>query len=125
MATRLANRRSTALNLGQARRHPVCYAVGMRLWWTCVLWAVWGCYSPTLPLPPPSPPSEASAGTNLVHLTGGPNSAEAGAILLVRNNDPQFKNNAIAATIVRSDGSWDLVVYAVRNDTLEIWQQVG
>ena len=97
-------------------------------WWWCALLAVGvGCYSPTLPLPPPLAPSEDSVGTNLVHLHGGMNSVNSNATVLIENlYDLQFNNTQrVTATLANPDGSWDATVFAVKNDTLEIWQIVG
>ena len=75
-------------------------------------WRWWEfAYSPSLPLPPPSPPDEASAGPNLVHLHGSANSVEAGSVVLIINYDPQFTHTQQAtATLANSDGSWDATV---------------
>ncbi len=88
---------------------------------------VMGCYSPTLPLPPPSDPSETNGGApNLVKLHGAANSAEPSAIILIINTDTTFNDQQRAtATIVNTDGSWDALVFAVKNDVLNISQQVG
>ena len=99
----------------------------MLLRWTCVLCAVAGCYSPTLPLPPPAAPSEESAGPTQVHLHGAAGSALAGAIVLIQNQyDPQFNaQQQVTATKANPDGSWDAIVYAVKNDVLVIQEIDG
>lgn len=127
MATLLAFVSRKLLNLARVHRHSVCYHVGMPRWSWCVLLAASvGCYSPTLPLPPPLAPSEESAGTNLVHLHGGINSVNSDATVLIQNNDTQFmRSQQITATLPNPDGSWDATVFAVKGDTLEIWQIVG
>ncbi len=92
---------------------------------------VLGCMSPTLPLPPPAAPSEESGQTaGTVHLHGGPGGAEPNATLLIRNNYPNASETLtleqqVHATLVATDGSWDATVYAVKGDTLNIWQEFG
>jgi len=88
-----------------------------------------GCYSPTLPLPPPSPPDE-SAGTEpqTIILTGGPGSVEANSLVLIQNMDTATfnKNQQVTGTIANADGSWGpTTVPAIKNDVLIISYTVG
>jgi hypothetical protein len=137
VATVLASGREKTLEIEEAPRHRVCYAVGMRWVW-CAIFPVLlgGCLSPTLPLPPPSPPTE-NAGTepNTIILTG---TADPDAVILIVNNDPMFEstdageaqcngapNCQVAATRADNAGNWTATVFAVKNDILEISEQIG
>jgi hypothetical protein len=108
----------------------------MRSGWRCVLLAVVAafaiaCMSPTLPLPPPEPPSDtAGAVVGTVHLHGNANSVQPNAIVLIINNYPNPSENltneqSAAATRANLDGSWDATVYAVKGDVLQISQLLG
>jgi hypothetical protein len=133
VATMLASRDEKTLEIGEAPRHRVCYAVGMRWVWCAIVPVLLGaCLSPTLPLPPPSPPSE-SDGTepNTIILTG---TAPPEAVILIVNNDPMFASTAqcngalncqVTATRVDTAGNWMATVFAVKNDVLEISEQIG
>lgn len=132
VATWLAGRAPIKAKLGAARRHRVCYDVGMRFGWRSVVvgiavaFAV-ACTSPTLPLPPPGAPSE-SAGTTVgtVVLHGGVNAAQPNAIILVKNDNPALTNaQKVTATEANADGTWDATVFAVKNDVLHISQIIG
>ncbi len=82
-----------------------------------------GCNSPTLPLPPPSLPSESvGADPGTIKLTGGMNSVVGGSIVLVVNYNPVEK---AWVTVANADGTYELTVNAVKNDTLHITELVG
>lgn len=82
-----------------------------------------GCTSPTLPLPPPAYPSEsAGADPGTVRLTGGVNSVVGGSIVLVVNYNPVEK---AWVTVANADGSYELIVNAVKGDTLHLTELVG
>ena len=100
----------------------------MRFGWRSILLAVTAalalaCTSPTLPLPPPAAPTE-TAGTEpgTVVLSGA--GAEPDAFIIVHNLN-QNANPPIVGTIVGADGKWSVVVFAVKGDVVQIWQETG
>ena len=128
VATELAyNAKSKRKNASTAR-HSACYSVGMRFGWRSILFAVTAalalaCTSPTLPLPPPSAPTEtAGAQTGTVTLSG--KGAEPGATIIVHNLNPNA-NPPIVGTVVAQDGTWSVLVFAVQGDVVQIWQESG
>ncbi len=132
VATMLATADEKKLEIDEAHRHRVCYVVGMRWVW-CALFPVLlgGCLSPTLPLPPPEPPTE-MAGTepNTIILTG---TGTPEATMLIINDDPMFAAGQqcgqdscqVTATQVSSAGVWKVTVFAVKNDDLQIIELIG
>jgi len=123
LPTRLTTTSAIQLKNGMRTRHPVCYTVGMRLGWSFVLLLALGCTSPTLPLPPPEAPTEsAGADPQTVILVGA--HATPGGLMIVVNENTNYATPA-AAAIVKSDGTWTATVNAVKNDVLQIYEQVG
>ncbi len=90
-----------------------------------------GCMSPTLPLPPPEPPTDtAGATTGMVHLHGAAGSVQANALVIILNNYPTppevlTSEQSATATRANADGSWDADVWAVKGDHLEIFELFG
>jgi hypothetical protein len=108
----------------------------MRSGWRSILLAVVavlaiGCMSPTLPLPPPGPPSDSAGATvGTIHLHGNANSVQPNAIVLIVNNYPNASESltneqSVTATRANLDGSWDATVYAIKGDVLQILQLFG
>jgi hypothetical protein len=127
LATWLAKRLPNRLKISSTGRHYACYTVGMRFGWRSILFAVaavvaLGCTSPTLPLPPPSAPSE-TAGTEpgTYVLTGS--GAVPGAFLFVY--DASAPTDQIVGTVVAKDGTWTVTVTATKGDVVQIWQETG
>ena len=100
--------------------------------WKCVLAIAaltLGCYSPTLPLPPPAAPSQSDGvqpGTIHLHGTG----VEANAIVVIRNNYPTppevlTNEQKVFATLADEQGTWDADPFAAKGDVLTIWQEFG
>ncbi len=93
----------------------------------CVMASPLACLSPTLPLPPPDAPVIVP-GTDADHveLHAGCSAAEPNAILIIINTNPQVPNDlSVSGSRASSCGSWDAMVYAHANDTLQVIQQVG
>jgi hypothetical protein len=118
--------------IDEAPLHRVCYVVGMRwVWCAFIPVLLGGCLSPTLPLPPPAPPTE-MAGTepNTIILSG---TGTPEATILIINNDPMFESGQlcgeascqVTATQVDSGGVWTVKVFAVKNDELNITELIG
>jgi hypothetical protein len=86
-----------------------------------------GCASPTLPLPPPEPPSqEAGFDADHVKLYAGCGNVAGGAIIVVVNvNTSVPGDQAVSGAIASSCGSWDAMVYAHRGDVLQVTQELG
>ena len=82
-----------------------------------------GCTSPTLPLPPPSSPTE-SAGTQPGTVVLSGDGAIPGAFIIVRNLDPAANPEGVLTT-VGQDGKWSVIVFAVKGDGVQIWQETG
>jgi hypothetical protein len=106
----------------------------MRLRWSSILFAalcaaIVGCLSPTLPLPPPATPMQSDgAQPGTIHLHGV--GVEANALVIIRNNFPNASENLtkqeqVGITLADAQGVWDADVFAVKGDTLEIWQDLG
>ena len=98
--------------------------------WKCVLASaalMLGCYSPTLPLPPPAAPAQGDGALpGQIHLHGV--GVEANAIVVVRNNYPNevlTNEQKVTATLADAQGVWDADAYAVKGDVLTIWQEFG
>ena len=93
----------------------------------CVAAAALGCLSPTLPLPPPGEPSQsASADPNKVHLHGMTGDVPAGSTILVYNKYANPSENLgddqmVTATLAHADGSWDADIFAIKGDTVTIY----
>lgn len=128
MATELAKTWEFTPKKPSTARHFACYIVGMRFGWrsilvlTAVAFAV-ACTSPTLPLPPPAAPTE-SAGTQPGTVTLSGVGAEPGAFIDVHNLNPNA-NPPLVGTIVGQDGKWSVLVFAVKGDVVQIWQESG
>jgi hypothetical protein len=85
-----------------------------------------GCTSPTLPLPPPSAPSILAGSTpDTVTLTSL-NGVEPNALVLVVNRNLDLpRSQRVSATLADEQGSWELEVFAVAGDLLDISQESG
>jgi hypothetical protein len=85
------------------------------------------CASPTLPLPPPETPDlTPGVDTDHVTLSGGCNSAEPDAVIVIINTNTSVPDDqAVSGSVVGSCGSWDASVFAHDGDVLEITQEVG
>ena len=77
------------------------------------------CVSPTLPLPPPQDPTLTNSGNGMYHLHGAPNSAEAGALVLVINDFAGPIDRGVISTS-NPDGSWDADIAGKKGDVLTI-----
>lgn len=84
------------------------------------------CTSPTLPLPPPTPPSMSTGSEpDFVHLSS-PNGAEPNALVVIVNRNTDLpRNQRVTGTIADENGSWDVDVRAKPNDVLDISQESG
>lgn len=92
---------------------------------TCVFSSQWvGCYSPTLPLPPPvegSIEATLEASGDSVEVVGKNNSVEPHALVTCFNN-----RTGTGVVIVANDkGAFSTKLAAGSGDTVEIWQRVG
>jgi hypothetical protein len=127
--TKLAKTMQSKPKIEDVARLAVCYAVGIMVRWISIFGAVLllgSCTSPTLPLPPPEPPTD-SAGTTpgTVHLTSI-NGAEANALILIINQNPAVPNDQkVGGTFADAAGTWDANVFATHGDVLNISQQFG
>ncbi len=83
------------------------------------------CASPTLPLPPPAVPTIGPGPmAGQVHLASPCGGAEAGAtVLVINNNEPSAQRDAV--TVSDNCGSWSLDAYANKGDYLPVQQIVG
>jgi hypothetical protein len=87
----------------------------------CVL----ACASPTLPLPPPSPPVVSPEANGMVHLAST-SGAEPNAIIVIYNANPNVPlDKRVGGAQADANGSWDADVFATHGDLLEISQQFG
>jgi len=80
-----------------------------------------GCLSPSLPLPPPTEPSQSQStlGADYVHLKGV--GAETSAAVIIQNlGAPSDK--AISGAIPDAQGNWEKDIYAHKGDVVHIWQ---
>jgi hypothetical protein len=78
-----------------------------------------GCYSPTLPLPPPLKPTIEPTGTDSYRITGGvtPN-----AVVLARNERTWLIDGQQTGSL----GFYDFVLHnAQAGDAIELWYEVG
>ena len=86
------------------------------------------CESPTLPLPPPEPPTQ-TPGVDADHitLTAGCGGAEAGALILIINQTLEIsaRKMAVGGSIADGCGAWDASVFAHTGDILAISQESG
>jgi len=87
-----------------------------------------GCMSPTLPLPPPAQPSElADTDPATVTLHGAKGTVPPGSTIIVYNLTPSNATETlddtqkVTATIVHDDGSWDATIFAMKGDTVTIF----
>ncbi len=89
--------------------------------------SVFACASPTLPLPPPEPPTEAAGpDADHVRLSSTCGGAQPYAIIIVVNENITVPGDkAVGGSIADGCGGWDAVVYAHSGDVLEVSQQVG
>lgn len=87
---------------------------------------LFGCASPTLPLPPPNAPQfSPSSEPGKVHLrsTGG---AEPNAVVVVINRSPDVPLNLrVGGAQADEHGSWETDVVAKQGDYLDITQEFG
>ena len=108
-------------------RHGTCYAgcvmtAGSLRSLLCLVLALAGCNSPTLPLPPPAPPAVTSV-TNLngqAVILGDQNAVEPRAHVWCVNQ----VNKSSADSVADAYGSYLLSVLAATGNTVECWQQV-
>jgi hypothetical protein len=99
--------------------------------WKFVLIAVaalaLACLSPTLPLPPPDAPTQSlGPQPGMVHFHGI--GVEANTMVISRSNFPNPSENLtdqqrVAITLADAQGVWDMDVWAVKGDVLEVWQE--
>jgi hypothetical protein len=84
------------------------------------------CTSPTLPLPPPTPPSVTTGSQpDFVHLSSQ-NGAEPNALIIIVNRNTDLpRHQRVTGTIADENGSWDVDVRAKTNDVLDISQESG
>ena len=116
--------------IGSTARHSICYTVGMLRGWKCIFVGVavafaFGCMSPTLPLPPPAAPSEL-ADTDPTKVTLHGTNAQPASTIIIYNLNPQASENLnetqkVTATLVREDGTWDATIFAMKGDTVTIY----
>lgn len=102
--------------LGSALRAVLCAVVALMV----------ACLSPTLPLPPPTPPTVfvgTEPGTFRLQSEAGalPNAL----IVVINRNEALPRNERVEATLADERGSWDLVVKASVGDVLDISQEDG
>jgi hypothetical protein len=108
----------------------VCYDVGIMsrvrslLCVLCLGFMV-SCLSPTLPLPPPEPPSASASTTpGMVQLVG--HAAQGNALIVITNANPSLPSDEqVGGTWADANGDWLANVYASNGDTLHIWQEIG
>jgi hypothetical protein len=89
--------------------------------------AALSCASPTLPLPPPLLPTQ-SAGpdANHIRLSAPCGGVEPDALVIILNENPSIAGDqAVGGSLANSCGQWDAVVYAHKNDVLQITQEQG
>jgi hypothetical protein len=100
--------------------------MGRRVLLVTVLAAVFGCTSPTLPLPPPTDPSITEDTTPDVFHLASVQGAQPNALIIVVNRDTTFApNDRVTGTIADAQGSWALDVKAHTGDLLDISQNNG
>jgi hypothetical protein len=99
------------------------FAIGLLLPFVLAL----ACVSPTLPLPPPDAPViEPGADADHVKLVAGCDLAADNAIIVIVNENPAVPGDlAVSGSRTTPCGAWDAVVYAHKNDVLDITQEVG
>lgn len=86
---------------------------------------IWGCTSPTLPLPPPADPSIAKGSTDGHVLLSSIGGANANAIIVVYNRNPAVsRDDRVSATQADERGSWSVEVVATSGDALDVTQQI-
>ena len=110
--------------LAAPRRMAAATVVGFAVY---ALACLGGCLSPTLPLPPPDAPV-IIPGTDADHveLRAACSGAQPNAIMIIINTNPDVANDlAVTGSRASNCGSWDAMVYAHANDTLQIIQQIG
>jgi hypothetical protein len=85
------------------------------------------CASPTLPLPPPSLPTQmATADADYVSLRGDCGNAEDGALVITVNRGTDVPaDRAIGGAVADNCGAWEAAIFAHKGDTIEISQQAG
>ena len=97
-----------------------------RLLAIAVLGLLTSCASPTLPLPPPEPPTVTESATpGMVHLSSV-RGAESSAIIVIINRNPTLPlDKRVSGSQADDNGTWDADVVAARGDILEITQEFG
>jgi hypothetical protein len=92
-----------------------------------VLFALLGCISPTLPLPPPGRPTlEAASDVDHITLVAGDGSAEANAIIVIVNSNTALPSDlSVSGSRADAAGAWRAVVFAHTGDVLDITQEFG
>jgi hypothetical protein len=87
--------------------------------WVVAGVALFGCYSPTLPLPPPVAPDIAVTETGAFRATGH---VLGDAQVFCVNS----RNGAINGQWVGSDGAYDFILTGAQHeDPMQIWYQLG
>ena len=92
----------------------------------CASVVVVACASPTLPLPPPDPPSqEAGVDADHIKLYAACGNVQGGAIVVIVNTNPNVAGDlAVSGALAAPCGSWDAMVYAHSGDVLDVQQEV-
>lgn len=88
--------------------------------------AVFGCASPTLPLPPPLVPT-ISAGTepNTWHLASEGGALPNAIVVVVNRNETLPRGDRVTGTIADERGSWEVTVVGQAGDFVDISQESG
>ena len=92
--------------------------------WASVAWAV-ACASPTLPLPPPSVPSESRSDATHVTLSSV-QGVEANAIVVIYNRNPAVSlQDRVSGAQADAQGTWSQTIFAGKGDQIDITQEFG
>jgi hypothetical protein len=85
------------------------------------------CASPTLPLPPPEEPTIGpGVDADHVKLSVACGGAEAGALIVIVNQNQAVPDDEqVSGAVVSDCGAWDAMPYAHAGDFLDITQQIG
>lgn len=84
------------------------------------------CTSPTLPLPPPVPPSiTAGSEPNTWRLTSQNGAQPNALVIAVNRNEALPRTDRVTGTIADAQGSWELVIIGRSGDHIDISQESG